>query len=108
MVQRDRAGTDRWAVTDGAVAGLRTWTASEAGTDWQYVSDVGRQAAFRHTLGEALSLAKTVAGVEAERYPGQGGAGPAEPGSVNRLLRGVAGGLDRRPHHASAEGGATG
>ncbi|MFI5867665.1 hypothetical protein [Streptomyces sp. NPDC051546] len=72
VVQRDRAGTDRWAVTDGAVTGLRTWTESAAGADWQYVSDVGRQAAFRHTLGEALRLAKRVAELEAARYRGRG------------------------------------
>ncbi|MER5809908.1 hypothetical protein ABT143_17265 [Streptomyces sp. NPDC002033] len=78
VVQRDRAGTDRWAVTDGAVTGLRTWTESAAGADWQYVSDVGRQAAFRHTLSEALRLAKTVAGVEAERYRAR--VTPEEPG----------------------------
>lgn len=78
VVQRDRAGTDRWAVTDGAVTGLRTWTELAAGADWQYVSDVGRQAAFRHTLGEALRLAKTVAGVEAGRYRAR--VSPEEPG----------------------------
>ncbi|MFD6186120.1 hypothetical protein [Streptomyces goshikiensis] len=82
VVQRDRAGMDRWAVTDGAVTGLRAWSETAAGSDWHYVSDVGRAAAFRHTLGEALRLAKVVAGIEVERYRARV-TGPGDGGSVD-------------------------
>ncbi|MFD4246932.1 hypothetical protein ACFWP3_35895 [Streptomyces sp. NPDC058525] len=65
-----------------AMTGLRAWTETAAGSDREYSSDVGRAVAFRHTPGEALRLAKVVAGPEAERYrrraTGSGENGSAE------------------------------
>ncbi len=48
-------------LTDGAVAAQRCWT--EGG--WRYISDVGRAVAYRHTLDEALLLARDAAQFEA-------------------------------------------
>ncbi|MFB8442712.1 hypothetical protein ACFC7A_27040 [Streptomyces niveus] len=59
---RERAGSYRWAVTDGAVSSLRIWT---DGDGWRYLSDIGRTAAYRHTLDEALLLAERAAEFEA-------------------------------------------
>ena len=62
VVRRERTGSDRWAVTDGAVAAQRCWV-EESG--WKYISDVGRAIAYRHTLDEALLLAEKAAEFEA-------------------------------------------
>ncbi|NXY94461.1 hypothetical protein HYE82_08655 [Streptomyces sp. BR123] len=59
--QPDGAG-ERWAVTDGAFSGLRAWVDGEG---WRYVSDIGRAAAYRHGLEQALELAHQVAEIEA-------------------------------------------
>ncbi|GLF98196.1 hypothetical protein [Streptomyces yaizuensis] len=61
VVERD--GVDGgWAVTDGALSGLRTWVAGEG---WRYIGDVGRVSGFRYTREEALGLAFRVAELEA-------------------------------------------
>ncbi|MGW1587281.1 hypothetical protein [Streptomyces sp. NPDC002386] len=65
VVQRESTGSDRWAVTDGAVTGLRAWL-YPAG--WQYVSDVGRDVAFVHDLDDALELAEAVAKIERDAF----------------------------------------
>ncbi|MEU2834907.1 hypothetical protein ABZ667_40800 [Streptomyces lavendulae] len=62
--QPDGAG-ERWAVTDGAFSGLRAWGDGEG---WRYVSDIGRTAAYRHSLEQALELAHQVAEIEAACY----------------------------------------
>lgn len=57
-VVRESADSDQWAVTDGAVTGLRAWVSGR----WQYVSDIGRAAAFRYgDIGEALAVAEEAA-----------------------------------------------
>jgi hypothetical protein len=61
VVQRDLIDPNRWGVTDGAVSGLRAWVEPDG---WRYVADVGRAAAFTHTLDEALELASQVAVIE--------------------------------------------
>lgn len=63
VVRRDETG-DGWAVTDGALVGLRAWTEGEDG-GWRPVSDIGRAAAYRHTREDALALAHRVAEYEA-------------------------------------------
>ncbi|MFG2823350.1 hypothetical protein ACGFX4_28470 [Kitasatospora sp. NPDC048365] len=63
VVRRDEAG-DGWAVTDGAVVGLRAWT----GEGWQPVRDIGRAAAYSHTREQALAPAHRVAEIEAANY----------------------------------------
>ncbi|MEU0675429.1 hypothetical protein ABZ330_21560 [Streptomyces sp. NPDC006172] len=65
VVQRESTGSDRWAVTDGALTGLRAWV-YPAG--WQYVTEVGRAVAFAHDLDDALELAEAVAKIEREQY----------------------------------------
>jgi hypothetical protein len=65
VVQRESAGSDRWAVTDGAVSGLRAWLDPDG---WQYVADVGRAEAFAYGLDEALDMAADVARLERERH----------------------------------------
>ncbi|MFD5663405.1 hypothetical protein ACFWIK_00650 [Streptomyces anthocyanicus] len=64
VVRRESADSDRWAVTDGALAGLQAW----AGDRWQYVTDVGRAATFVYSLDDALDMAEHVARVEQERH----------------------------------------
>jgi hypothetical protein len=61
VVRREPGGSDRWAVTDGADTGLRAWV---DGRGWQYVSDIGRAAAYRHEREEALRVAYQVAELE--------------------------------------------
>jgi hypothetical protein len=78
VVQRESTGSDRWAVTDGAVSGLRAWV-YPAG--WQYVSEVGRAVAFAHDLDDALELAEAVAKIERERLDARIAAG-REGGAV--------------------------
>ncbi|MGA4844677.1 hypothetical protein [Streptomyces sp. G45] len=65
VVCRERIDVDRWAVTDGALTGLRAWVAGEG---WKYVSDVGRKVAYAHGRSEALELARQVAEIEAACY----------------------------------------
>ncbi|MFI1467604.1 hypothetical protein [Streptomyces wuyuanensis] len=65
VVQRESAGSDRWAVTDGAVSGLRAWRDPDG---WQYVAEIGRREAFAYGLDEALDLADEVARIERERH----------------------------------------
>ncbi|MFD4904184.1 hypothetical protein [Kitasatospora purpeofusca] len=64
VVRRDDTGSG-WAVTDGALVGLRAWTEGEG---WRPVGDTGRQAAYRHTREEALDLAHRVAEIEAANH----------------------------------------
>lgn len=64
VVQRESAGSDRWAVTDGAVSGLRAWRDPDG---WQHVVEIGRREAFAYGLDEALDLADEVARIERER-----------------------------------------
>ncbi|MGW2742332.1 hypothetical protein [Streptomyces sp. NPDC001450] len=64
VVQRESAGSDRWAVTDGAVCGLRAWRDPDG---WQYVAEIGWAEAFAYGLDEALDLADEVARIEQER-----------------------------------------
>ncbi|MFJ2191573.1 hypothetical protein ACIOJE_27190 [Kitasatospora sp. NPDC087861] len=61
VVHRDQAG-DGWAVTNGAMVGLRAWIEDEG---WRPVRDIGRAAAYKHTREEALALAHQVAEIEA-------------------------------------------
>ncbi|MEJ8654915.1 hypothetical protein WKI65_44465 [Streptomyces sp. MS1.AVA.3] len=65
VVRRERTDVDRWAVTDGALTGLRAWVAGEG---WQYVSDVGRKVAYAHERDGALALALQVAEIEGACY----------------------------------------
>lgn len=65
VVCRERIDVDRWAVTDGALTGLRAWVEGEG---WRYISDVGRKAAYAHGRREALDLARSVAEIEAACY----------------------------------------
>ncbi|MEU4301930.1 hypothetical protein [Kitasatospora aureofaciens] len=64
VVRRDETG-DGWAVTDGALVGLRAWTEGEG---WRPVRDIGRAAAYQHTRDQALALAYRVAEIEAANY----------------------------------------
>jgi hypothetical protein len=64
VVQRDSADSNRWAVTDGAVTGLRAWRDPDG---WQYVTEIGRAEAFAYGLDEALDLAVEVAQIERDR-----------------------------------------
>lgn len=64
VVRRESSGSDRWAVTDGAVCGLRAWRDPDG---WQYVTEIGRAEAFAYGLDEALDLADEVARIEQER-----------------------------------------
>ncbi|WP_031046828.1 hypothetical protein [Streptomyces sp. NRRL F-5650] len=64
VVQRESSGSDRWAVTDGALVGLQAW----ADDRWQYVTDVGRAATFVYSLDDALDMAEHVARVEQESH----------------------------------------
>jgi hypothetical protein len=59
-VRRDPYGGSWWAVTDGAVSGLRAWMHD----GWRRVSDVGMHAAYRHTRSEALTLGQQVTDIE--------------------------------------------
>lgn len=52
-------------MTDGALPGLRAWVAGEG---WQYISDIGRTAAYTHERREALALAVQVAEIQAACY----------------------------------------
>ncbi|MFE7194033.1 hypothetical protein [Kitasatospora sp. NPDC057541] len=61
VVRRDETGTG-WAVTDGALVGLRAWIEGEG---WRPVRDIGRAAAYPHTRDQALGLAHQVAEIEA-------------------------------------------
>ncbi|MFJ6384695.1 hypothetical protein ACIQI7_32395 [Kitasatospora sp. NPDC092039] len=63
VVRRDET-SDGWAVTDGALVGLRAWVEGEDG-GWQPVRDIGRAAAYKHTREQALGLAHRVAEYEA-------------------------------------------
>lgn len=65
VVRRESTDSDRWAVTDGAVSGLRAWVEPDG---WQYVAEVGRVEAFAYGLDEALALAEDVARIEQERH----------------------------------------
>jgi hypothetical protein len=65
VVQRESTGSDRWAVTDGAFVGLQAWIDGEG---WQYITDIGRAAAFVYSLDEALAMADDVARIEQERH----------------------------------------
>ncbi|GGQ80994.1 hypothetical protein [Streptomyces flaveolus] len=65
VVQRESTGSDRWAVTDGALCGLRAWI---DGDGWRYVSEVGRRVAFACSLDEALDLAEVVAKMMQEQH----------------------------------------
>lgn len=58
-VERSHA-SKLWAVTDGAFTGRRVW--HDGG--WQYLSDIGRTAAYRHSREEALALGQHVAEIE--------------------------------------------
>lgn len=58
VVQRESAGSDRWAVTDGAVSGLQAYI---DGAGWRHVSEVGRDEAYSYSLDEALDIAEYVA-----------------------------------------------
>lgn len=53
-------GPKLWAVTDGSFTGRRAWVNG----GWQYLSDVGKVAAYRHTRKEALDLGRQVAAIE--------------------------------------------
>ncbi|MEW1866996.1 hypothetical protein AB0420_02160 [Streptomyces caelestis] len=64
VVQRESTGSDRWAVTNGAVTGLQAWVYP---VGWQHVARVGRDVAFAHDLDDALELAEAVAKIEGER-----------------------------------------
>ncbi|MFF8775073.1 hypothetical protein [Kitasatospora sp. NPDC015120] len=64
VVRRDETGAG-WAVTDGALVGLRTWAEEEG---WRPVRDTGRASAYRHTRENALVLAHRVAEIEAANY----------------------------------------
>ena len=64
VVQRESTGSDRWAVTDGALVGLQAW----ADDRWQYVTDVGRAATFVYSLDDALDLAEHVGRVEQAKH----------------------------------------
>ncbi|WBP92000.1 hypothetical protein [Kitasatospora cathayae] len=66
VVRRDETGTG-WAVTDGALVGLRAWIEGEDG-GWRPVWDIGRAAAYQHTREYALALAHQVAEIEAANY----------------------------------------
>ncbi|MFD7554201.1 hypothetical protein ACFV9E_06630 [Streptomyces sp. NPDC059835] len=63
VVRRDDQG-EMWAVSDGALTGLRAWVDGR----WSYVSDIGRAAAFRWTREEAIAVAQEVAELEAGSY----------------------------------------
>lgn len=65
VVRRESVGSDRWAVTDGAVSGLRAWLDPDG---WQYVAEIGRTEAFAYGLDEALDMAEDVARLERERH----------------------------------------
>lgn len=65
VVRRESTGSDRWAVTDGAVSGLQAWVYP---VGWQPVAEVGRDAAFAHSLDDALDLAEDVARIERGRF----------------------------------------
>ncbi|OKI95091.1 hypothetical protein [Kitasatospora sp. CB01950] len=64
VVRRDATG-DGWAVTDGALTGVRAWTEGEG---WRPVWDIGRAAAYQHTREGALALAHRVAEYEAANH----------------------------------------
>lgn len=65
VVRRESTGSDRWAVTNLAVTGLRAWRDPDG---WQYVAEIGRAEAFAYGLDEALDLADEVARIEQERH----------------------------------------
>ncbi|BDH04859.1 hypothetical protein [Streptomyces seoulensis] len=65
VVRREAADSDRWAVTDGALTGLRAWRDPDG---WQYVSEIGRAEAFVYSLDEALDIAEEVAEIEGELH----------------------------------------
>ncbi|WP_431784380.1 hypothetical protein [Streptomyces chumphonensis] len=56
-VLREATGSDRWAITDGAVSGLRAWVDGR----WQRVADIGREAAFHFDLDGAFAVVEDVA-----------------------------------------------
>jgi hypothetical protein len=64
VVRRETAGVDRWAVTDGSVTGLEAWVDGR----WQYVGNIGRTAAFRWQLEQALKVAGEAAAFEAQQW----------------------------------------
>ncbi|MER5302199.1 hypothetical protein ABT039_22450 [Streptomyces lasiicapitis] len=54
---------DRWAITDGAVTGKRTWRDGQ----WLYISDIGARFTYTHTMDAALTLGEEVTGIEGAR-----------------------------------------
>ncbi|GGR04454.1 hypothetical protein [Kitasatospora griseola] len=64
VVRREATG-DGWAVTDGALTGVRAWIEGEG---WRPVWDIGRAAAYQHNREQALTLAHKVAGIEAANH----------------------------------------
>ncbi|WP_399142246.1 hypothetical protein Q3A86_33320 [Streptomyces sp. NBUA17] len=68
VVRRESTDSDRWAVTDGAVTGLRVWVDARG---WQYVTDLGREKAFPFDLDEALFIAEEVARLHREQHDAQ-------------------------------------
>ncbi|MFK0047894.1 hypothetical protein ACIQU4_28170 [Streptomyces sp. NPDC090741] len=78
VVRRDDQG-ELWAVTDGALTGLRAWV--DGG--WSYVSDIGRAAAFRWTREGAIVVAQQVAALEAGSYR-RAAAGAKDTSSAGR------------------------
>jgi len=57
-----------WAVTDGAFTGIQAWTEPDG---WRYISDIGRAAAYRHTLRDAFDLARRAVEVESACWEAQ-------------------------------------
>ncbi|MGW2708651.1 hypothetical protein ACWC4J_06615 [Streptomyces sp. NPDC001356] len=82
VVRRESTGSDRWAVTDGAVTGLRAWRDPDG---WQYVAEVGRAEVFVYGLDEALDLAEEVARIEQERLDARIVAGRARPNTPDQV-----------------------
>lgn len=77
-VVRESADSDQWAVTDGAVTGLRAWVSGR----WQYVSDIGRAAAYRYgDIGEALAVAEEAARASQDAFDAMLRAAVARPKS---------------------------
>lgn len=71
-------GDTGWAVTDGAIGGKQTWVDGS----WRYITDVGRTAAFAHTLDQAIALGHEVAAIEGARIDTVVGAWRAAQGAV--------------------------
>lgn len=66
-IVRESSASDRWAITDGSYSGLQAWVDGE----WRYIGDVGRAAAYTHSLDEALALGNEVAGTAGRQHDDQ-------------------------------------